>query len=114
MRIRLSTTPALRALCFFAFAFTTLFVLFHDPPDASGAYWDKAIHFVVYGGMAFMLWLAFGKRWALAAFVLVWMVGLGDEVMQHFTPGRTADVMDLVADALGAGICLVVARKLFT
>lgn len=113
MPIPLSTTPALRALCFFAFAFTTLYILLHDPPRGSAAFWDKAVHFVVYGGMAFMLWLALGKRGALAAFAVVWAVGGADEVLQHFTPGRTADIRDFLVDGLGAGVCLVVARKLF-
>ena len=113
MPIPLSTTPALRALCFFAFAFTVAYVLLHDPPPIAAAAWDKGVHFVVYAGMAFMLWLAFGKRWALAAFLVAWSVGAADEVMQHFTPGRTADVLDFLVDGLGAGVCLVIARKLF-
>src|SRR5690349_21252216 len=114
MKFPLATTPALRALCFFAFAFTAAFIWFHDPPEESQMFWDKAIHFVVYGGMAFMLWLALGKRWALAAFFAVWAVGAGDEILQHFTPGRTADVWDFATDGLGAGFCLLVARRVFT
>jgi VanZ family protein len=114
MRIPLSTTPALRALCIFAFAFTTAFILFHEPPGGNIAeVWDKAQHFTVYGGMAFMLWLGVGKRWALAAFVAVVLVGITDEIVQYFTPGREADVWDIVADAAGAGSCLAVARRLF-
>ena len=114
MPIPLPTTPALRALCFFAFAFTTVYVLFHDPPGAIAGYWDKGVHFFVYAGMAFMLWLAFGKRWPLAAFLVVWAVGAGDEVMQHFTPGRTADAWDFMTDGLGAGSALLVARRVFS
>lgn len=113
MGIPLSTTPALRALCLFAFAFTTAYVLFHEPPGAVEGVWDKAQHFLVYGGMAFMLWLGVGKRWALAAFTAAILVGVTDEIVQHFTPGRDADIWDIVADALGAGVCLAVARRLF-
>lgn len=113
MGIPLSTTPALRALCLFAFAFTTAFVLLHDPPAAVAGTWDKAQHFLVYGGMAFMLWLGTGKRWALAAFVAVILVGVADEIVQYYTPGRDADIRDIVADALGAGTCLIVARRIF-
>ena len=113
MKIVLPTTPALRALCLFAFVFTTLFVLFHEPPGNGVAeIWDKAKHFVVYGGMAFMLWLALGKRHAVLAFVMVCAVGAADEAMQYYTPGRQADVWDWMTDGLGAGVCLVVARRL--
>ena len=114
MKIALPTTPALRALCLFAFVFTTLFVLLHDPPGGGlENVWDKAKHFVVYGGMAFMLWLAMGKRHAVLAFALVCSVGAADETLQYFTPGRTADVRDWLTDVAGAGVCLWIARRLF-
>ena len=113
MTIRLPTTPALRALCFSAFLFTVAYIWFHDPPPEAQMFWDKAVHFVVYGGMAFILWLAMGKRRALVAFFLVWAVGAGDEILQHFTPDRTADVMDFITDGLGAGTCLLIARRMF-
>lgn len=111
-RILLATTPAMRALCIFAFTFTVAFIFAGSgSPSGLQEFWDKAIHFVVYGGMAFMLWLGMGKRYALAAFFAVWALGAADEINQYFTPGRSADVWDFVVDGLGAGVVLLISRR---
>ncbi len=44
----------------------------------------------------------------MGAFLAV-AFGVTDEVHQSFVPGRNADLMDLVADALGASLGAVVA-----
>jgi VanZ family protein len=83
-----------------------------------GHLWDKLVHLLVYAllGILFMLPLARG-RWrgvtvkvALAAVVLSLLYGISDEVHQAFTPNRTPDIMDVVADTLGAaaGVAAVV------
>ncbi len=103
----------MRALCIFAFTFAAAFIFAGTgSPSGLQEFWDKAIHFVVYGGLAFMLWLGLGKRFALAAFFAVLTLGAADEINQYFTPGRSADFWDFVIDGLGAGTVLVLARRI--
>ena len=75
-----------------------------------GTLWDKLVHLVVYGvlGLFFLLPLAGGRlsgvslRSCASAVVLALIYGISDEVHQAFTPDRTPDVMDVVADTVGA------------
>jgi len=75
-----------------------------------GNIWDKLAHLIVYAvlGVFFTIPLS-GGRWRgvrvhtiAGAAALSLLYGISDEVHQHFTPGRTPDVMDVVADTLGA------------
>jgi VanZ family protein len=75
-----------------------------------GHLWDKLVHLLVYAllGILFILPLAEG-RWqgvtakaAVGAVMLSLLYGISDELHQAFTPNRTPDVMDVVADTLGA------------
>jgi VanZ family protein len=76
------------------------------------ATWDKAVHATVYGGIAFLLWVAFNGRGAILIWALVTLVGAIDETMQIYTPGRDADLHDFYADALGAMAVLLVLKGL--
>jgi VanZ family protein len=73
---------------------------------ASGT--DKVLHFIAYAVLAALLCRALSgsgvtaARTLLWAFVLATLYGVSDEVHQSHVPGREADVMDLLADALGA------------
>ncbi|GAB4215227.1 MAG: hypothetical protein OHK0013_40630 [Sandaracinaceae bacterium] len=70
---------------------------------------DKGVHFVEYGVLGFLLAHACLRtflrhaRVRVAAFAVLFGVlwGLFDEIHQAFVPGRSADALDLVADALG-------------
>ena len=72
--------------------------------------WDKLAHLLVYAalGAFFMIPLSGGRvsritmLTAGASIVLSFMYGLSDEVHQMFTPGRTPDMLDVVADTVGA------------
>jgi VanZ family protein len=44
--------------------------------------------------------------------VLAVMLGLLDEIMQSFNPGRSADWTDLLADTIGAGLGVLLCRRL--
>jgi VanZ family protein len=75
-----------------------------------GNIWDKLAHMLVYSalGIAFTIPLS-GGRWsgvglgaAVGAIVLSLGYGISDEIHQHFTPGRTPDALDVVADTIGA------------
>lgn len=64
---------------------------------------DKAAHFVAYlvgGALLAHAVLASGAPLALAV-ALGWLYGASDEWHQSFVPGRSVDVFDWIADALG-------------
>lgn len=68
---------------------------------------DKAVHATFYGILA-LLWVwglplrqRIGAAWLLAT---AW--GALDELHQAYVPGRTADLWDLLADAVGAALAV--------
>ncbi len=81
-------------------------------PPAPGGLDDSVFHALEYGalGAALVRGLA-GARWqgvsawaACGAVLLATLYGGTDEAHQWFVPGRTAEMADLVADAIGATI----------
>lgn len=74
--------------------------------------WDKALHCIEYGGLAFLLCRALigeGVGWTVGlsvAFLAASVYGASDEWHQVYTSGRSADVHDWMADNLGAVIGL--------
>lgn len=71
---------------------------------------DKVAHFFIYGLLATLLLrtstLRELSRGAWIALVLTSLYGVSDEFHQSFTPGRSVDVLDWVADTCGAGLAL--------
>lgn len=71
---------------------------------------DKGVHAIEYAVLAFLLAHACLRTWedlprARVAFVAVMLTvlwGFLDELHQAFVPGRSADLIDLFADTLGA------------
>ncbi len=71
---------------------------------------DKGVHFVEYGILGFLVAHATLRSWprhpALRTLPLAVLIAFGwgvlDEIHQAFVPGRSAEVLDLVADVLGA------------
>lgn len=90
------------------------------PPTAPHA--DKTAHFALYAGFGFVLYLAFSqtsheqiRRNAMALTIIVGTVyGVTDEVHQHFVPGRSMDIVDVLVDFLAiltvVGIVLLYKR----
>lgn len=71
--------------------------------------WDKANHalaFAVLAGLGRPCWPRAG--WKLAAALLAY--GIAIEVAQSFTPTRTGDPLDVLADAAGLAIAWALAR----
>ncbi len=74
--------------------------------------WDKLAHLFAYSvlGILFLLPLCQGRLLqirggtAAMAVLLATLYGAFDEVHQSFTPDRSPDVRDLIADCLGATI----------
>jgi VanZ family protein len=79
-------------------------------PSITAVITDKALHALVFGALAAMLWVLAGGRGALAVFGLVCGVGILDELHQAFVPGREADLADLLADAAGAAAALYLVK----
>src|SRR5688572_6111069 len=76
------------------------------PPDFS----DKGAHWLGYVGLAATIVRALAGGWprritvglAAAAALIATAYGVTDEIHQMFVPRRSADLNDLVADAMGA------------
>ena len=113
--VDIPTTPALRAACLAGFlAMTAQLLVLAEPNFAVrivNATWDKAIHFLFFGTMAFLLWIATAKRWPLAVWLAVAFIGFADETLQASTPGRSADFDDWLADGFGAAAVLMVSQR---
>lgn len=71
---------------------------------------DKGVHAVEYGVLGVFLahalsgtlvTLSRARLW-LSAVALTVLFGMTDEIHQAFVPGRSSDVLDLAADAVGA------------
>jgi VanZ family protein len=78
-------------------------------------FWDKALHVVGYAGLGVLALRAFHGGLArprliptllAAAVVVLW--GISDEYHQSFVPGRDASALDVVADAIGMAVSVVV------
>jgi VanZ family protein len=75
-------------------------------PDVPGI--DKVVHFAVYGLLAtLVVRLGRGSRAAWGAVFLVSLYGFLDEWHQSFTPGRSVEVGDWVADTGGAALAVM-------
>ena len=80
---------------------------------------DKLLHMGVYAVLGFLVYRG-GRRgsmrgWrsaALVTFGLCVLYGASDEFHQHFVPGRSMDIFDLLADAIGVACAIGVARYL--
>jgi VanZ family protein len=68
---------------------------------------DKAAHFAIYGLLATLVarnGFVPGRAWV--PIVAVSLFGLTDEWHQSFTPGRSVDLVDWLADTVGAAVAV--------
>jgi VanZ like family len=63
--------------------------------------YDKLMHFGAYAGLAFLSMLAFERRRGMALALSMILLGVAIELAQHFSPGRTPDFADAIANSLG-------------
>lgn len=72
--------------------------------------WDKTVHFLVYGAIAFTLppWLP--ARFASLALWLPLGLAGADEWVQALSSRRTSDVWDFAADAAGIALACAIHR----
>ena len=108
-------TPALRTICLVGFIGMATQLLFLAEPNFAvrivNATWDKGVHLLFFGTMAFLLWIVTRKRWPLAVWLAVAFIGFADETLQASTPGRSADFDDWLADGFGAAAALIVSQR---
>lgn len=95
----------------------TIFVLSSIPGRQLGWVfgWDKALHALEYGtlGASYLRALDPGglrARLAVVAWLLTTLYGVSDEIHQLFTPGRSSDFRDVIADAVGAALGVLAYR----
>jgi VanZ family protein len=114
--------PALMRVLPAALWAVIILVLLLSPPRGEAPHWlrwphaDKLVHAVLFGVQAWLL----GRAWRpsriaaapLAVIFLCTVIFAGlTELLQHLLPvDRTGDPADLLADAAGAAIALLVAR----
>lgn len=70
--------------------------------------WDKLYHmvsFAVLAGLAILAWRNYSSR--AIAIALIGYAAL-TEILQHFIPGRSFEVLDWLADGLGVVIAILV------
>lgn len=83
------------------------------PPDLHLG-WDKLNHTVAFAALGFCAALGWpAPRWARLA-VLAALLAFGGmiELVQHFVPNRSAEWGDLLADAIGIGLGVLLATAL--
>lgn len=79
-------------------------------PELTSLVWDKLLHACGYALLALLYARAlsgegFGfKATVVTAFLLTIAYGVSDELHQSFTPMRTMDAGDWLADSAGAGV----------
>ena len=82
---------------------------------------DKVNHLVAYFGLSVLLnlcllfqlkYVTLYKKAFLLAFLIVILYGALDELHQMFIPGRSAEVLDWTADAVGALLGVILVFKL--
>lgn len=73
---------------------------------------DKVVHVAVFGAVAVTAVRA-GARPRLVLAVLVAHAAVSEAVQAMLLPGRSGDLLDVVADVAGAvaGVCVAVARR---
>ncbi len=67
--------------------------------------WDKAVHFIAYFVLAAAVFVAEKHRGKV--FGITALYGLSDEIHQSFVPGRSCDLLDLLADCCGAALLII-------
>ncbi|MCA9132455.1 MAG: VanZ family protein [Planctomycetales bacterium] len=117
----LRTMIRLASLCLASY-WLAIFVATHLPSTAMPALRssDKICHGIAFAGLSFLLAWALPKRTAPLkhlgwAAVLALGYGCVDEFTQNFIPGRTCDIWDVAADAVGVACGLLlylIARQL--
>lgn len=101
----------MRAACLAVAAAIVLALFLAGGAPAAGplvpAPWDKLAHLSLFAALTLLLWVGIDGRLPAAIAATVLAVGMLDELHQAFLPGRSADLADLLADACGIAVALL-------
>ena len=100
MRTELDTRRFASLVTASAIMLGLLFLRSHAIPSG----WDKVAHFSTFALITALLWHGTSGRAPLFVLGAVVAFGALDEFHQLFMPGRSADVMDFIADATAAAV----------
>jgi VanZ family protein len=85
-----------------------------EPPDSIDTGWDKTNHLLAFAALAFSaegaFWPQVSRRWRNSAALMAY--GVFIELVQTQIPGRSGEVPDLLADAAGIALGLLLAAVL--
>ncbi len=112
----------IKFLDFLGLLFYCLFIYWlSDQPSLPMPMWfehqDKVHHFGAYFMMSLLAWRSFKHLisspiiLALVSLVFCSLYGLSDEWHQSFVAGRSSDVMDWLADTMGASVGVFLLHK---
>jgi len=97
---------------------TLVFMLFYlgTKPLSGGLFahpWDKAVHYLFFGGLAGMFWVFWGGSQLADRMALLMTLGVGiaDEWTQAYNPARSSSLGDLSFDLLGALTAVLVLSR---
>lgn len=103
--------PVLKALflCLIVVGTVMALIPLHIP-DVGISFTDKIIHATAFFGFAVLLDMATTRNFWRWKVPLLLAYGFGIEVLQHFTPWRSFELMDFAADTFGVLLYWVVAE----
>ncbi len=117
----LPTIIVLTAICYLSLA--------PDPlPDSKGFFHfygsDKVVHCIMYLALTFTFCfdyirhrrdtVSYKNLWLATALIIAIAIGSVIEILQAYMAlGRSGDILDLVADAIGAVIGIIIGNKIF-
>lgn len=104
---------AWRGALFAALLASTWLLLAPGQPAAGDAlpYGDKLGHAALFGVLAVLARLGYRSHPPWGAFAALVLYGAAIEWAQRGVPGRSADALDLAADALGAAVAFALRRR---
>lgn len=73
---------------------------------------DKLVHVGLFTSIGTLLWIALGAQRVVVVLAVAMLLGVLDESIQWFNPGRSAEWRDLLADAIGACLGVLLGRRL--
>jgi len=89
-----------------------------QPHSTAESLFHNSMHVVAYACLAASVWVAWTRRSVAmvhvfrsrGAWSIAFLYGIVDELHQSFVPGRVCSLSDLVSDAAGAALAVVVLR----
>ena len=90
----------------------------NEPASTAQALFHNSMHIVAYGCLAASVWVAWSRRpvsakhaWrSRGAWLIAVLYGVVDELHQSYVPSRVCSFSDLLSDASGAALAVVLLR----